>query len=41
MVHTYDWSQVTDPAVLARVCFPRVGGEALEASVTRLAAAAS
>ncbi len=41
VVHTYDWSRVTDPAVLARVAFPRVSAEALEASVRRLAATAS
>ncbi|SDX76817.1 Uncharacterized conserved protein YndB, AHSA1/START domain [Modestobacter sp. DSM 44400] len=40
VVHTYDWSQVTDPAVLARVTFPRVSADALTASVARLAAAA-
>ena len=37
IVHTYDWSRVHDPAVLARVSFPRVSGEALEQSVQRLA----
>lgn len=39
VVHTYDWSQVTDPAVLARVSFPRVSGEAMQDTVRRLAAA--
>lgn len=41
VVHTYDWSQVTDPAVLARVSFPRVSGEAMQDTVQRLAAAAT
>ena len=41
VVHTYDWSRVTDPAVLARVTFPRVSGEALERSVQRLAVVAT
>jgi hypothetical protein len=40
VVHTYDWSQVTDPAVLARVSFPRVSGEAMQDTVRRLAQAA-
>lgn len=40
VVHTYDWSRVTDPAVLARVTFPRVSADALEQSVQRLAAVA-
>lgn len=40
VVHTYDWSEVTDPAVLARVSFPRVSAEALTESVARLATAA-
>lgn len=40
VVHTYDWSQVTDPAVLARVSFPRVSGEAMLDTVRRLAQAA-
>jgi hypothetical protein len=37
--HRYDWSQVTDPAVLARVSFPRVSAEALQETVRRLVAA--
>jgi hypothetical protein len=41
IVHSYDWSQVTDPAVLARVSFPRVSGEAMQESVRRLADAAA
>jgi hypothetical protein len=41
VVHTYDWSQVVDPAVLARVSFPRVSGEAMQDTVRRLAEAAS
>ena len=40
VVHTYDWSAVTDPGVLARVTFPRVSGEELRQSVHRLIAAA-
>jgi uncharacterized protein YndB with AHSA1/START domain len=40
IVWTYDWSEVTDPAVLARVSFPRVSAEALTESVARLATAA-
>lgn len=41
VVHTYDWSQVTDPAVLARVSFPRVSAEELIRSVQRLTVAAA
>lgn len=41
VVHTYDWSRVHDPAVLARVNFPRVSAEQLQASVERLAGAAA
>lgn len=40
IVHTYDWSRVTDPAVLARVSFPRVSPDQLQASVDRLIALA-
>ena len=40
VTHTYDWSGVTDPAVLARVTFPRIPADALEDSVRRLVAAA-
>lgn len=40
ITHTYDWSGVTDPAVLARVSFPRVPADALQGSVRRLVAAA-
>ena len=40
VVHTYDWSAVTDPAVLERVSFPRVPAADLERSVRRLAALA-
>jgi uncharacterized protein YndB with AHSA1/START domain len=36
VVHTYDWSAVTDPAVLERVTFPRVPAADLERSVRRL-----
>jgi len=39
VTHTYDWSQVTDPAVLARVSFPRVSADQLAGTVRRLAAA--
>ena len=41
VVHTYDWSQVTDPAVLARVSFPRVSAAAMQDTVRRLVEAAS
>jgi uncharacterized protein YndB with AHSA1/START domain len=34
--HTYDWSQVTDEALLAKGLFPLVGQEQLEDSVQRL-----
>lgn len=39
ITHTYDWSRVTDPAVLARVSFPRVSPADLEQTVRRLIAA--
>ena len=38
---TYDWSQVTDPEVLARVEFPVVSRAQLEESMDNLAAAVS
>ena len=41
VVHGYDWSRVTDPAVLARVSFPRVSAQAMQASVARVARAAA
>ncbi|MDQ2848137.1 MAG: polyketide cyclase [Actinomycetota bacterium] len=41
VLHSCDWSRVTDPAVLARVSFPRVSAEQLQQSVRRLAAAAA
>lgn len=41
IVHTYDWSQVSDPAVLARVSFPRVSGDAMQDTVRRLVEAAA
>lgn len=41
VVHTYDWSKVTDPGVLARVSFPRVSAEQLRGTMDRLAAALS
>ncbi len=40
ITHTYDWSRVTDPAVLARVNFPRVSAAELEQTVRALIAAA-
>ncbi|WP_375431086.1 hypothetical protein [uncultured Friedmanniella sp.] len=40
-MHDYDWSQVTDPAVLARVTFPRVSPDQLEQAVQALIRAAS
>lgn len=39
VVHTYDWSRVTDPAVLARVSFPRIPADRLAETLERLAAA--
>lgn len=36
---TYDWSKVTDPGLLAKISFPLVPQEALEASLGNLAAA--
>lgn len=39
VVHTYDWSQVTDPAVLARVSFPQVSAQEMQDTLDRLAAA--
>jgi uncharacterized protein YndB with AHSA1/START domain len=39
VTHTYDWSAVTDPAVLARVSFPRITAEEMRRTVDRLAAA--
>jgi uncharacterized protein YndB with AHSA1/START domain len=39
VTHTYDWSAVTDPAVLARVSFPRITAEEMNQTVDRLAAA--
>jgi hypothetical protein len=38
---TYDWSQVSDPELLAKVKFPLVPAEALEKSLAKLAAAAT
>lgn len=40
VTHTYDWTDVTDPAVLARVSFPRVQPEELVATLRALEAAA-
>lgn len=39
MVHTYDWSTLTDPEVLARVSFPRVSAQQMQQTLDRLAAA--
>lgn len=39
--HTYDWSQVTDEALLAKGLFPLVRQEQLEESVQRLEQAAA
>lgn len=39
VVHSCDWSRVTDPAVLARVTFPRIPADRLEQTLERLAAA--
>lgn len=38
---TYDWSKVTDPAILEKVGFPLVSEEQLEESLNLLAAAVS
>jgi Polyketide cyclase / dehydrase and lipid transport len=40
VTHTYDWTDVTDPGVLARVTFPRVQAEELVATLHALEAAA-
>lgn len=40
ITHIYDWSRVTDPAVLARITFPRVQPEQMQATMDRLVAAA-
>ena len=37
IVHTYDWSDITDPALLARITLPRVPAADLEQSARRLA----
>jgi len=39
VVHTYDWSTLTDPDVLARVSFPRVSAQQMQQTLDRLAAA--
>lgn len=39
VVHTYDWSAVTNPAVLARVTFPQVSATEMQQTLDRLAAA--
>jgi len=41
VTHTYDWSKVTDPAILARVSFPRVSADQLTKSVLNLASIAT
>lgn len=38
---TYDWSKVTDQALLAKISFPLVPAEALEGSLAKLAEAVS
>ena len=38
---TYDWSKVTDKAILEKVTFPLVPRDGLEDSLSRLAAAVS
>jgi uncharacterized protein YndB with AHSA1/START domain len=38
VVHTYDWSRVTDQAVLDRVNFPRVSAAEMQETVNRLVA---
>jgi uncharacterized protein YndB with AHSA1/START domain len=40
VTHTYDWSRVSDEAVLKRVNFPRVSAKEMNETVTRLAAIA-
>ena len=39
--HTYDWSQVTDKALLEKVKFPLVKEEQLEDTLAKLAEAVS
>lgn len=39
VVHTYDWSAVTDPEVLGRVRFPLVTAAQMQETLDRLAAA--
>jgi uncharacterized protein YndB with AHSA1/START domain len=39
VVHSCDWSRVSDPAVLARVSFPRIPADRLAETLERLAAA--
>ncbi len=41
VVHTHDWSAVTDPAVLARVTFPRISAAQMQQTLDRLATAVS
>jgi uncharacterized protein YndB with AHSA1/START domain len=41
VVHIYNWEKVEDPEVLARAGFPRVSAAEMNATVTRLAAAAA
>jgi uncharacterized protein YndB with AHSA1/START domain len=37
VVHVYDWQRIVDPAILARVNFPRVTPAQMIATVSRLA----
>jgi uncharacterized protein YndB with AHSA1/START domain len=39
VTQTYDWSAVTDPAVLARVSFPRITPQEMRRTIDRLAEA--
>jgi hypothetical protein len=39
VIHEYDWSQVVDPEMLARIPFPRISGDQMALSVQNLAAA--
>jgi hypothetical protein len=41
VAHTYDWSGITDEAVLQRISFPLVSAEQMGTSIERLAAAVS
>ncbi|MCW2524010.1 MAG: hypothetical protein JWO63_2345 [Frankiales bacterium] len=41
LIHTYDWSRVTNPKMLERVSFPRVPAADLQKTMDRLISAAS